>query len=307
MRILITGGSGLVGQNARDRLSREHQVITPKRSELDLFDEVAVLAYFERNHPDMIIHCAGTVGGIQANIREPVRFLVENFEVGKNVVQSAAKLGIKRLINLGSSCMYPRSAPNPLKEELILKGELEPTNEGYALAKISIQRLCSYIMRENPELAFKTLIPCNLYGKYDKFDPKHSHMIAAVIRKIHEAKVEGKSSVEIWGSGTARREFMYAGDLADFMALSIGRFNAMPDLLNVGLGYDYSIDEYYEAVARVVGYEGKFFHDTTKPEGMDRKLVDVEKLRGFGWSASTDLEDGIQETYRYFLEKECAQ
>ncbi len=304
MRVLVTGGAGLVGRNVCERLEREFDVLAPKRDQLNLLDAGAVSAYFRIHKPDAIIHCAGIVGGIQANMREPVRFLVDNFEIGKNVVLSAVEAGITRLINLGSSCMYPRSAPNPLREDLILKGELEPTNEGYAIAKIAVQRLCSYLNREHPGFAYKTLIPCNLYGKWDKFDPRHSHMIPAVIRKLHEAKIRGSDIVDIWGTGRARREFMYAGDLADFIDYALKRFDTMPELLNVGLGYDYTIDEYYAAVAEAVGYNGTFRHDETKPEGMERKLVDVSTLEAFGWKARTFLADGIRLTYNYFLEQE---
>lgn len=306
MRVFVTGARGLVGHNVVERLSSLHEVLAPSHAEVDLLNERATVAYVRAHRPDMIIHCAGRVGGIQANIREPARYLVENFELGKNVIMAAAEAGVPRLINLGSSCMYPRAAPNPLKEDSILKGELEPTNEGYAIAKIAIQRLCAYLKQERLELAYKTILPCNLYGKWDKFEPSHSHMIPAVIRKLFEAKRDNAQSVEIWGSGKAKREFMYAGDLADFIAYALERFDAMPDLLNVGLGYDYTVDEYYETVAKVVGYAGNFSHDLTKPEGMDRKLVDISVLDAFGWKARTPLEEGIAMTYQYFLEEEKA-
>lgn len=304
MRVLITGGSGLVGHNVRERLAGEHEVIAPSSKELNLLDAAAVGAFIRDRKPDVVIHCAGIVGGIQANMREPARFLVENFELGKNVVLAAADASVQRLINLGSSCMYPRAAPNPLREDMVLKGELEPTNEGYAIAKIAVQRLCSYLNRERPGLAYKTLMPCNLYGKWDKFDPKNSHMIPAVIRKLHEAKLAGRETVDIWGTGRARREFMYAGDLADFIACALERLDAVPEILNVGLGCDHTIDEYYRSVAEVVGYHGSFRHDETKPEGMEQKLVDISLLENFGWKARTSLADGIRITYDYFLEQE---
>ncbi len=303
MRIFITGGNGLVGHNVVERLTGTYDVVAPARSELDLLDTDAVLSFVRLTNPDVIIHCAGIVGGIQANIREPARFLVENFELGKNVVLAAARTMVPYLINMGSSCMYPRTAHNPLQENLILKGELEPTNEGYAIAKIAVQRLCSYLEREHPGIAYKTIIPCNLYGKWDKFDPAYSHMIPAVIRKLHDAKCEGRDSVDIWGSGKARREFMYAGDLADFVFYAIEHFDAMPSIINAGLGYDYSIDEYYKAVAKVIGYSGSFTHDKSKPEGMEQKLVDISSLHTFGWKAHTSLEKGLQLTYQYFLEQ----
>ena len=306
MRVFVTGGRGLVGRNVAERLSPGHEVLAPGRQELDLLDSEAVRRYISKRRPDAIVHCAGIVGGIQANIREPARFLVDNFELGKNVVMAAASVGVPWLLNLGSSCMYPREAPNPLKEEYVLTGELEPTNEGYAIAKVAIQRLCAYVGKETKGLSYKTLLPCNLYGKWDKFDPEHSHMLPAVIRKLYDAKKAGMPCVDIWGSGQARREFMYAGDLAEFIEFAMERFDSLPDLLNVGLGYDHSIDEYYTAVARIVGYTGSFSHDLDKPEGMAQKLVDITRLRSLGWKARTPLETGLELTYQYFLEKEKA-
>jgi GDP-L-fucose synthase len=305
VHVLVTGGTGLVGRNVVEGLSRFHHVLAPSHSELDLCDARAVGLFIRQAHPDMVLHCAGTVGGIRANIKGPARFLTENYEMGKNVVLAARNSSVQRLINLGSSCMYPRNAPNPLREEMVLAGELEPTNEGYAIAKIAVQRLCSYLMRGNPSLAYKTIIPCNLYGKWDHFDPTRSHMIPAVIRKLHQAKREGERTVDIWGGGHARREFMYAGDLADFACYAIERFDAMPNLLNVGLGYDYSVDEYYRTIAKVIGYSGEFRHDLSKPEGMERKLVDVSKLAQFGWHAKTSLDDGVRSTYDYYLHSEA--
>jgi len=304
MRIFITGGSGLVGRNLVDRLSRTHEILAPSHGELDLMAADRVVEFVRQVAPDLIIHCAGTVGGIQANIANPDRFLVENFEVGKNVVLAAAKCGVERLFNLGSSCMYPREAPNPLKENSILDGRLEPTNEGYALAKIAVQRLCDYVTRNQQNLSYNTLIPCNLYGKWDNFDPIRSHLIPAVIRKLHFAKMNNEQIVDIWGSGRARREFMFAGDLADFVAFSLDRWQELPSILNVGIGMDYSVDEFYEVVARVVGYKGDFRHDHYKPEGMNQKLVDVTLVRELGWCAPTSLEEGVRTTYEFFLAQE---
>ena len=223
MKILLTGGSGMVGRNICDYAQgfSQYELLAPTSKELNLLDKTAVDLYINSHKPDVIIHAAGIVGGIQANIENPVKFLHENTLMGQNIVLSAYQTGIKQLINLGSSCMYPRNAQNPLLEESILTGELEPTNEGYALAKIVTAKLCEYISRTNLDYQYKTLIPCNLYGKYDKFDPIKSHMIPAAIQKVHRAKTEQLTSVEIWGDGLARREFMYAEDLADavFFAL----------------------------------------------------------------------------------------
>ncbi len=306
MKILITGASGMVGKNlSNHKEMQSYHLLTPSSRELDLLDGQSVKKYLEKNVPDLIIHCAGRVGGIQANIKHPVDFLIQNLDMGKNLVLSARDLKIKKIINLGSSCMYPRDAINPLKEDTILKGELEPTNEGYAIAKVSVAKLCEYINREDETFVYKTLIPCNLYGYHDKFDPKHSHMIPAVIRKIHEAKESDSNEIDIWGDGEARREFMFAEELSDFIAYAIPRLEEMPSYLNVGLGYDFSINEYYQAIAKVVGYKGKFVHDLSKPVGMKQKLVDVSKLNNFGWKSKLSLEDGINKTYNYFLEKYC--
>lgn len=304
MKIFLTGGSGMVGSNFREHpAAKEHQIFAPDLAELNLFDYADVKAYIAKVKPDLVVHAAGRVGGIQANIAAPVAFLLENLDMGRNVVWAARECGVKSLLNLGSSCMYPRNAPNPLKEDMVLKGELEPTNEGYALAKTVVARLCAYISKETPEFSYKTLIPCNLYGRWDKFAPEHSHMIPAVIRKLYLAVRDGAGEVDIWGDGTARREFMYAGDLADCMHRAGKDFGARPPLMSVGAGEDHSVDDCYGAVAAAVGYTGKFTHDVTKPAGMARKLVDVSRMNAWGWKPATTLKDGIAATYEFFKSK----
>ena len=301
MKILITGGAGMVGRNLIEHPdARHHQILAPSSQDLNLLDRGSIQRLLSAEMPDLIIHCAGRVGGIQANIADPVVFLRDNVEMGVNIIGSADQIGIPNLINLGSSCMYPREAPNPLKESCILSGELEPTNEGYALAKIVSARLCQYISRDDPNKNYKTIIPCNLFGRHDKFDLKNSHLIPAVIKKLHEAKVQGKSTIDIWGDGTARREFMLASDMADFVFFAISKIVEMPQNINVGLGTDYSIIEYYNAVAAVVGFEGTFDFDLTKPVGMKQKLVDVEAMRNFGWRHKNSLEEGIKKTYDFY-------
>lgn len=300
MKVLLTGSNGMVGRNILEHESAgDYDFLTPSSSALDLLDEAAVRAFLERETPDLIIHSAGIVGGIQANIANPVKFLVGNTMMGLNLVNAAYELGVPNVLNLGSSCMFPRAGQNPLREDAILTGELEPTNEGYALAKISTMRLCEYVMREAGGLNYKTLIPCNLYGRHDNFDPVKSHMIPSAIRKVATARRDAESGVEIWGDGTARREFMYAGDLADFIFYAIPRLDGMPQNLNVGLGTDFTINEYYEAIAGVVGYQGGFRHDLTKPVGMKQKLVDVTRLRDFGWTHKVSLEEGIARTLEF--------
>lgn len=302
--VLLTGGSGMVGRNILEHPSTQEWIIfSPGSSNLDLTDYRATVDYVDTLRPDIIIHAAGKVGGIQANIVQPIDFLVKNMDMGRNILMAARRAGVKRLLNLGSSCMYPRNAPNPLEEEMILQGELEPTNEGYALAKIMTERLCRYINIEDPEYAYKTLIPCNLYGRHDKFEPEHSHLIPAIIHKIHNAIEAGHAAVEIWGDGDARREFMYAGDFADAIMGSLDHFDSLPMVMNIGLGQDFSINEYYATVAEVMGYKGSFTHDLSKPTGMKQKLVSIEKQQAWGWLPNVTLADGITETYKFYQGK----
>ena len=307
-RIFLTGGRGMVGRNILDHpLAAHYEILAPSSVELDLRDAGATKQYINQAKPDIVIHAAGRVGGIQANILHPVDFLVANTDMARNVILTSYKAGVPRLLNLASSCMYPRNASNPLSENLILQGELEPTNEGYALSKIFASRLCEYINRENerngsPTYRYKTLIPCNLYGRYDKFEPEHSHLIPAIIHKIHLAKVQGLSEVDIWGDGSARREFMYAGDLADAIMSSLTDYDHISDLMNIGLGYDYSINDYYQIAAQVIGWSGHFIHDTSKPVGMKQKLIDITRQNKWGWKPLTNLETGIQKAYNFYLE-----
>jgi GDP-L-fucose synthase len=302
LRILLTGSSGMVGRNLLEHPAiGEFEMLAPQSGELNLRDFKSVQYYLAEHRPDMVIHSAGKVGGIQANMREPVGFLLENLDIGRNIVWASRQAGIKRLLNLGSSCMYPRNHNESLREESVLKGELEPTNEGYALAKVVIARLCEYITREDASFQYKTLIPCNLYGRHDKFDPTHSHLIPAIIHKVHQAKHGGQPTVEIWGDGTARREFMYAGDLADALVRAIRDFDSIPAVMNIGLGHDHTINEYYQAVADVMKYEGSFVHDLSKPVGMARKLVSVERQLKWGWNARTSLKAGIAQSYEFYL------
>lgn len=301
MKILVTGGNGMVGKNIlTHQQSKKYEIIAPTKNELNLLNYSDVEKYFKLNKPDIIIHAAGIVGGIQANILNPVKFLVDNIDIGRNVLIAARETNIKKFINLASSCMYPRAAKNPLTENLVLQGELEPTNEGYALAKIFSTRLCEYISREEASFLYKTLIPSNLYGFFDKFDPQNSHMLPAVIKKIHDAKEQGLKSVDIWGDGKAKREFMFAEDLVDFIFFSVENLEKLPQNINVGVSKDYSINEYYEVIAKIVGYNGKFIHDISKPVGMKQKLIDSSKVNGLGWKPKTSLEEGIKKTYEYY-------
>lgn len=302
-KLFLTGGAGMVGRNVQDHAAAANwQIIAPSSSALDLMNSAAVADFIKAEQPDLIVHSAGKVGGISANMAQPVAFLDRNITIGRNVIMGAYEAGVKQLINLGSTCIYPRAAANPLSEDLLLTGELEPTNEGYAIAKIFALRLCQYIRRQDPTFQYKTLIPCNLFGPYDKFDPEVSHLLPAIIQKVHDAKLAGDPTVEIWGDGMARREFMYSADLADAVFRAADDIENIPDLMNIGVGHDHSINDFYATVARVIGWQGSFSHDLSKPTGMARKLSDTSRQTAWGWQPQTSLEDGITKTYQYYLE-----
>ena len=294
----------MVGNNLRDELKESHQIIAPSSSELNLMKYDDVHAFLKEHQVDCVIHCAGRVGGIQANIKNPVDFLTENSIMGQNIVLASKNLGIKKLINFGSSCMYPKAAKNPIKEDALLTGSLEPTNEGYALAKLNVAKLCEYVNKENKDFHYKTLIPCNLYGYYDSFSPEKSHMIPAVIRKIYEAKKNNSPSVVIWGDGTAKREFLFTKELSKIVSFILRDLQSLPNYLNIGLGRDYTIKEYYQEIASVIGYHGLFEFDKSKPVGMKQKLVDISRLKQLGWNKESNLRDGLEETFKYFLKNE---
>jgi len=302
-KLLITGGSGMVGQNILNHPhAKSWNIIAPSSKELNLTNTKECEQYIYNQMPDLIIHSAGKVGGIKANIAEPVDFLDKNIIIGRNVVMGARLAGVRNLINLASTCIYPRLAPNPINEDMLLKGELEPTNEGYAIAKIFSTRLCEYIRHEDPSYQYKTLIPCNLYGLYDKFDPNRSHLLPGIIHKIHQAKISNNPSVEIWGDGNARREFMYSADLADAVFNAAKDLTDLPNKINIGVGTDYSIYEYYELIADVLDWDGIFTYDLSKPIGMKRKLSDISLQSNWGWKPKTSLKSGLIKTYQYYLE-----
>ncbi len=304
MKILLTGGSGMLGRNLLAQAkSLGLDIVAPTRADLDLLNNDMVRVYMHALKPDMVIHAAGMVGGIQANMQAPYDFCYLNLQMGIHVLQSAFAAGVEKCINFGSSCMYPRFAPNPLKEVDILTGELEPTNEGYAIAKIAVAKMGQY-MSQQYGVQYKTILPCNLYGLWDKFGVENSHMIPAVIRKIHEAKRQGRPQVDIWGDGSARREFMFAGDLADFVFAILPKFHELPLYTNVGVGHDYSINEYYHMVRQALGYQGDFRHDLSKPSGMQQKMVDVTVQTQLGWQPKTDISTGILRAYEYYLTEE---
>lgn len=301
-KVLITGGSGMVGKNLISALDCDrYEVLAPTSLEVDLSDKRSAFNYIEKHCPGIVVHAAGIVGGIQANLAEPIRFLTKNLEIGANTILASLNAGVGSFINLSSSCVYPKDIGSNLTEDDILSGKLEPTNEGYALAKITAMRLCDFVRREYPELNYKSVVPCNLYGPWDKFDPKNSHLIPAIIHKVHDARQNQDSQIEIWGDGTARREFMYVGDLVDGLAKAVADPCALPDTMNMGLGYDFSIQDYYEAVAGVVGWSGSFTYNLSKPVGMKQKLLNVGRQRAWGWQPTTPLVDGIKRTYQFYL------
>lgn len=300
-KLLLTGASGMVGSNILEHpLSSEWAILAPSSKELNLTDNYSVRNFFLKNKPSLVIHCAGCVGGIQANIADPVTFLDENISMSRNVIMAAFRSGVKNFINLATTCMYPSETSSLLKENMILTGSLEPTNEGYALAKIVATRLCEYINRENSSVNYKTLIPCNLFGRYDQFNPSRSHLLPAIIHKIHQAKTLSKKTVEIWGNGTARREFMYAGDVAEAILKASLEIEKIPNLMNIGIGQDFTISEYYKTVSKVIGWDGNFTNDLSKPVGMKQKLCSIEKQEKWGWYPKTSLFDAINLTYQYY-------
>ena len=302
MRLLITGARGMVGSNLVRGLSDAHEVHAPGRDTFDLLDARSVQETVARIAPDLVVHAAGRVGGIAANAAANALFLYENTMMGLNLLEAARLAGVPRVLNLGSSCIYPKDREEQLQESDLHTGPLEPTNEGYAVAKIAVLKYAAMLRNDDPRCDYKTAIPCNLYGPGDHFEPPRSHMVPSAIRKVDDARRSGSGEVEIWGDGTARREFMYVGDLVDFVAHAIDRWDTLPPLVNVGLGHDHTINEYYAAIADVVGWDGEFVHDTSKLVGMKRKLLSVDLASEWGWKAPTSLADGLRRTYEHYLE-----
>jgi GDP-L-fucose synthase len=303
MRVLLTGGSGMVGSAMRrlvGDLAPDITLLTPTRAELPLSDAQAVADWFAANPVDAVIHAAARVGGIQANINHPVDFLVENLRMNDAVIMGAHGAGVQRLIFLGSSCMYPRDYRQPLEEGDVLAAPLEPTNEGYALSKITGAKLCDYISRSNDDRYYRTFIPSNLFGAEDHFGSVASHLIAAIVTKVVDARDAGVDSVEIWGSGKARREFLYSDDLVAFLLDALPRLQDLPDLLNVGFDTDHSVSEYYQMVADIAGYTGTFHHDLSKPEGMMRKCMTSARAHGYGWQPKTDMATALTQVVQAY-------
>ena len=305
-KIFVAGHRGMVGSALVRRLKSEgfSNLLVRDRSKLDLRDDSAVAKFFAEEKPSVVILAAAKVGGIKANNDFPVEFLLENLRIQNNVIQAAYENGARKLLFLGSSCIYPKFAPQPIPETALLSGPLEPTNEAYVIAKIAGIKLCQAYAREY-DANFISVMPTNLYGPNDNFDLETSHVLAALLRKAHEAKTRKDRKLTVWGSGKPRREFLHVDDLASACLLLLEKYDSS-EIINVGCGEDISIRELAELICEVVGFEGDLAWDVTKPDGTPRKLLDVSKLRALGWKPSIPLRDGIARTYEWFLAN-CAR
>jgi GDP-L-fucose synthase len=298
--VFIAGHRGLAGSAIlRELQGHEYSnLLTRSHAELELRDRAAVRRFFEETQPKIVVVAAARVGGIKANNDFPVEFLLENLEIQNNLMEAAHAFGVRKLLFLGSSCIYPKFAPQPIPESALLTGPLEPTNEAYAVAKIAGIRLCQAYARQYGA-DFISAMPTNLYGPGDNFDLQTSHVLPALLRKVHEAKEKGASSVTVWGTGAPRREFLHVDDFAAACRFLLERYDS-PDIINVGCGEDVSIRELAEIICEVVGFTGALAFDTSKPDGTPRKLLDVTKLRHLGWSPSIPLREGIRRTYEWY-------
>ena len=301
-KVYVAGHRGMVGAAIVRALQAAGfgNIVTRTSSELDLRNQAAVQAFFEAEKPDYVFLAAARVGGILANDTYPADFIYDNLAIESNVIHSAHLAGVNKLLFLGSTCIYPKLAPQPLKEEYLLSGPLEPTNEWYAVAKIAGIKLCQAYRRQHGD-DFISAMPTNLYGPGDNFVLEKSHVVPAMMRKMHEAKLNGEPTVTLWGTGTPLREFLHVDDLADALLFLMENYSG-EEHVNVGVGKDLSIRELAETVQRVVGYQGKLVFDTSKPDGTPRKLVDTSKINGMGWSATTGLQQGLGDTYQWFLD-----
>lgn len=306
MKLFVAGHQGMVGAALVRRFAREAgmELVLRTRRELDLTNQAAVEAFYAAARPDFAIVAAAKVGGIHANNTYPAEFLFQNLAIAANSIHAAHRAGVKRLLFLGSSCIYPKLAPQPMAEDCLLSGPLEPTNEAYAIAKIAGLKLAQFYRKQYGAL-FHSAMPTNLYGPGDNYHSHNSHVLPALIRRLHEARESGAAEVVAWGTGTPRREFLHVDDLADACAFLL-RLENPPDLVNVGTGTDVTIQELTEVVAAVVGYRGRITWDPTKPDGTPRKLLDVSRLTALGWSAGIALRAGLEKTYASFLAEKAA-
>ena len=309
-KIYLAGHAGMVGSAIHRQLVNKQysQIITKELNELDLTRQADVEEFFKKENPEIVIVAAAKVGGILANDKFRAEFIYDNLMIESNIIHNAYKYGVQKLIFLGSSCIYPKLAPQPLKEEYLLSGYLEYTNEPYAIAKIAGIKLCENYYRQYG-CNFFSAMPTNLFGFNDNFNLNTSHVLPALMRKFHEAKINSQPEVVVWGSGTPKREFLYVHDLAEAIVFLLEKVNAK-DLyqtritqINIGMGKDLTINELAELIAEVIGFKGKIVYDSSKPDGTPRKLLDVTRINNLGWKAKTDLKTGIQKTYQWYLEK----
>jgi GDP-L-fucose synthase len=301
-KIYVAGHSGLVG-SALLRLLKARgftNLITRSRAEVDLRNGQAVRDFFAEDRPEVVVLAAAKVGGIKANMDAPVEFMIENLQIQNNVIREAHEAGARKLLFLGSSCIYPKFSPQPIPESALLSGPLEPTNEAYAIAKIAGIKLCQAFAREYGA-TFISAMPTNLYGPGDNFDLETSHALAALLRKAHEAKMSGASEMIVWGTGEPRREFLYVDDLAAAILFLLEKYDS-PEIINIGCGEDISIRELAELICDVVGFRGELKWDRSKPDGTPRKLLDVSKIKMLGWQPTVSLRDGIARCYEWFLD-----
>jgi len=302
-RIYIAGHKGLVGSAICRELQKQgyKNIIIYTHNEVDLTNQIAVKWLFEDEKPDYVFLAAAYVGGILSNMTYPVEFLYKNTMIEMNVIKCAFENGVKRLMMLGSSCIMPIDTSQPIKEEYFLTGKLEPTNEAYAIAKIAGIKLCEYYNRQYGT-NYISVMPCSLYGQNDNFDLQNSHLIPALVRKMHEAKTNNYSAVEIWGSGKPLREFLYVDDMANACIFLMNNYFDN-QLINIGCGYDYSVKQIAEIIKDIVGYDGELVFDESKPDGVYRKLLDVSKINSLGWKPKIDLKQGIEIMYRWYCNK----
>lgn len=301
-RVYIAGHNGMVGRALMRRLATENcEIIKADRKEVDLRDQQAVSKWLVQNKPDVIFLAAATVGGIHANRSKPAKFLYDNLMIASNIIHAAKECGVQKLLFLGSSCIYPRNATQPMQEAALLTGSLEPTNEWYAIAKIAGLKLTEAYRKEYG-CDFISCMPTNLYGPFDNYDLENSHVLPALLRKIHEAKQKNQKSVTLWGSGKPRREFLFVDDLADACVHLINHY-ADSQTINIGVGKDMSITSLAETIARVIEYSGEFNYDTTMPDGTPQKLLDISRIKALDWEAKTTLETGITLTYEDYLRR----
>jgi len=303
MKLFISGHTGMVGSALVRRFQKVPGVtlVTRTRQELNLADQAAVAAFYAAEKPDAAIIAAGKVGGIHANSTYPAEFIYENLAIASHCIHSAWTSGVKRLLFLGSSCIYPKLAPQPITEESLLTSALESTNEAYAIAKIAGLKMAEYYRRQYG-VVYHSAMPTNLFGPGDNYHPQNSHVMPALIRRFHEAKEAGQNEVPAWGTGSPRREFLHVDDLADACAFLL-RLEDPPDLVNIGFGTDITIRELVELVAEIVGYTGQIVWDASKPDGTPRKLLDTTRLNQLGWQPCIPLKDGLTQTYQSFLQE----